>query len=400
MSTPPPWLSKSWKVQKVKRKRNIKGLLATPRWKAKREWRRLKAQVADALMLADWWDPLRAAAWRRIWFQRANRSDGDIKPGRDIAIYLIFPSNGCPESLLQSLDHLVENGFAPLIVSNVALQAVDRDILRSRAFLIVERANVGYDFGGYRDAVLILREAGLIPDNLLFINDSIWFPVRPECDLLERMRAAPEAYVGCTDSFYYGMRGLKESALIGHLHITSFMFMVKRSAIESDAFQQFWEHYKLPSKKAYVVRWGEVGFFDCLAGAGVSHRAIFSKKDILAHLRAVGDDEIEAVMERLIGLTPDAVHTWAELLRRRVAGEDVASSTRDFVLHQIELVNTSDCLAYEGVRRFEFPFVKKAILRNGSHAQAERFRYYVEKDGVNLDPVVMREIGEISKAKD
>jgi len=61
---------------------------------------------------------------------------------------------------------------------------------------VIERPNFGYDFGGYRDGILLLEAWGIAPERLLILNDSIWMPLAPNSTLIDRFEAAEGAVIG------------------------------------------------------------------------------------------------------------------------------------------------------------------------------------------------------------
>jgi hypothetical protein len=91
---------------------------------------------------------------------------------------------------------MVENGFAPLVISNTPLSDMDRTTFQELSHMVVERPNFGYDFAGYRDGVWLVEKLGLRPLEVLFLNDSVWFPISKSATLLSDMRATSQDYVG------------------------------------------------------------------------------------------------------------------------------------------------------------------------------------------------------------
>jgi hypothetical protein len=73
---------------------------------------------------------------------------------------------------------------------------MDRTTFQELSHMIVERPNFGYDFGGYRDGVWLIGKLGLRPREVLFLNDSVWFPILKNATLLAEMRATSQDYVG------------------------------------------------------------------------------------------------------------------------------------------------------------------------------------------------------------
>ncbi len=142
-----------------------------PLWKLKREFVRLAGHVAGGptyvfqyLTATPYYD--------RFMAKRSKVHVGALPMSRRIGLYLIFPQNGLLRSHLRALDHLIDNGYAPLVVSNLPLGEADLSLLKSRSFRVIERVNFGYDFGGYRDGILSLAKDFPRLERLVLLNDS------------------------------------------------------------------------------------------------------------------------------------------------------------------------------------------------------------------------------------
>ncbi len=147
-----------------------------PAWKVRRELGRLGQQlraIPEAV-----WEPFAAARMTGRWRAGFRRwtAPGACAQG---ALVLCWQPRGLAPSFLDMLDHLVTCGYAPFVVSNAPLSSADRQSLHPRIWRAVERPNFGYDFGGYRDGLFLLRRWGIRPDRLVILNDSIWFPLCP-----------------------------------------------------------------------------------------------------------------------------------------------------------------------------------------------------------------------------
>lgn len=128
-----------------------------PTWKIKRELQRMQHSGTSFF----------SELVRRLYFRRyydlvtskeIRRSNGAAPLQREVAIYLIYPGRGILASHLFMLRELQREGISPIVVSNLPLRHQDRDRLLDTATLIIERPNVGYDFGGYRDGILDIAE--------------------------------------------------------------------------------------------------------------------------------------------------------------------------------------------------------------------------------------------------
>ena len=240
-----------------------------PKWKLAREFDRLKTK-AHAIPLAI----IEPFAQRRYDARRdldLRISKGAQAAGKALAIFLVYQPGGVAKSVFQTCAHMVENGFSPLVISNTPLSDMDRTTFQELSHMIVERPNFGYDFGGYRDGVWLIGKLGLRPREVLFLNDSVWFPILKNATLLAEMRATSQDYVG-TQVFGDVTADGRKQGFFG-----SYCFLIKSLLWESKAFQSFWAQYRVSSNKEVTLRRGERAFSRQMLGAATASRALFSQ---------------------------------------------------------------------------------------------------------------------------
>jgi len=156
-------------------------------WKIRRELGRLGQQIKG--ILDRFTDPISQRRLDRAVAAGLLQLDGTLPVSDKIAVFLIYQPTGLAASTFETCHMLSQAGYAPLVVSNCPLTAQDRSRLEAVVWRAVERPNFGYDFGGYRDGLTCLRQWGIAPAELLILNDSVWLPVSPQTDLLERSDA-------------------------------------------------------------------------------------------------------------------------------------------------------------------------------------------------------------------
>ncbi len=293
-----------------------------PRWKIRREVRRIGHQIVGLpRTIADLPRRLSEPARRRDHDARfhdvVRRSPGSVAPGNRIAIFLIFQPGGLAASTLWTCDWLVAQGYAPLVVSNAQLSDADRAALASRSWLVMERPNFGYDFGGYRDAVRQINEGGLGPERLVIMNDSVWFPMRE--DVLDRLEALPGDIVGLLqdEKVAHDTDGGQPT---DRRHVESYFLLIRGHVWASDAFQRFWRDYRMTDHKPHTIKYGEIGFSKAMAAAGftldaLSHRERFLRameeqdaaqlRQILAHA-AYEDEDVDDEGRRVLDTYEDS----------------------------------------------------------------------------------------------
>jgi len=227
------------------------------------------------------------------------RTDGVQTVGAKIAIYLIFQPKGLSASTIATCAHLASAGYSVLLVSNAPLSLEDRARLETATWLIVERPNFGYDFGGYRDGLRVVQEAGFSPDALVMLNDSIWWPVFPGDTTLKQMESMGTDMVGM---IYHRPRKRRNDVNYRFLH--SYFYWFGKTALGSQAFQDFWDRYRVSSFKYNAIRRGEQGITQVLVAGGLSVDALLSQEALVEDLHRRDDDYLAMALAHGTFKTP------------------------------------------------------------------------------------------------
>lgn len=247
-----------------------------PAWKLQRELQRLGQQLRAIPEFL--YEPFLQRAHDRRFARGLPMTEGALPVSGRVALLLVFAPAGLPESVLLTCAHLQARGYAPLIVSNAPLGQPDLDRLKPLVWRIVERPNYGYDFGGYRDGILSLKLWGIMPDRLLILNDSVWFPLAPDETLIARLEGLETDIAGTI---------LREKGEIRFLE--SYCYLVSGAAFAAPAFQDFWQGMKLTGNKYKVIRRSERGHSVAMAQAGMTLRPAYPKQEFLELLAARDD---------------------------------------------------------------------------------------------------------------
>ncbi|WP_176518671.1 rhamnan synthesis F family protein [Rhodobacter maris] len=184
-----------------------------------------------------------------------------------------------PGSILETCRYLGANDYSVVLVSNGALPPASRDSLRPHCRSILERPNFGYDFGGYRDGIHFLQRQGLSPSHLILLNDSIWFPMVSDSQVIGRLEAS--ALDVCGLLLRPRRRGEAKRAF-GRRHqatgpsefLESYLIHLRQPVWESETFRRFWRDYKQSSSKWLTIKRGEIGFSKALQAGGFSVGAL------------------------------------------------------------------------------------------------------------------------------
>ncbi|MCU0854798.1 MAG: rhamnan synthesis F family protein [Rhodobacteraceae bacterium] len=353
-----------------------------PGWKLKRELERLKVQ-AQAVPLA-LYEPFVQRRHDRERGTRIAVTPGALAAGEKLAIFLLFQPKGVAASVLLTCRHLADSGFAPIVVSNTPLSKADRAALAGTVHLVAERPNLGYDFGGYRDGLWLIGTRGLSPRQVLFLNDSVWFPVWPGSTLLSEMAGADADYVG-TQVFGDVSPGAAKPGFFG-----SYCFLAKAPLLETEAFRGFWEGYRLSSNKEVTLRRGERAFSHRMLGAARRSLGIYSIGRFHGVVDALGPDGLREALGDMVALDPVLEGRRAALLAESGAGwEDRA---RTLLRDSAQSKNYIGAAPVLSLRDLRFPMIKKNNEMLYRRARARIVAALDEGRLSGIDPVIESEL--------
>lgn len=320
-----------------------------PMWKVRREIRRFWRQ---ALALAS----IVPSLLRRIWYdlrwpRHLRVTQGAIPPGPHMAIFLIYQPGGIAGSIHEAIAALQASGPALLIVSNLPLTTADRAYLAARAWCVIERPNLGYDFGGYREGMAQIRKARLDVRELWILNDSGWFPATASPTPFRAM-IDPAADVS-GGMFRFRKRGKQ------HQWIESYFLSFTEKALRHPSFRKFWNRYPFVDQKYAVVRHGEMGIGRKLRDAGLTLHSKMSNAGFWAVLQ---DQPSDVLRKTLLygGLVRDHLGVERDAL---LAVTTDGPAWRTAALAHIEKTLRYGEFYYEypyaAVHLMGFPFIKK-----------------------------------------
>lgn len=254
-------------------------------WKIRREWRRLNEQFTAYLGTGKSRKKIAEYEARSTNFVAVTRGKQSLQ--ENCAIILLFQPNGIPISVYKTCQYLRAQGLSVFAVSNSPLRKTDRDTLLSETSFVMERPNLGYDFGGYREAVLYLSSTSETYENVLLLNDSIWFPVLPDSRLLQDLFALPEDVSGPM------MQVHRNSAEKDHLQ--SYMINFKGHLFQNKVFLDFWTNFRLPINRYQAIHSGEMILTNQLRKLGFSIGHLHSSVQIKEYVLQLSDDELRLV---------------------------------------------------------------------------------------------------------
>lgn len=259
-----------------------------PMWKVRRELRSGFPKLGK-LYHRTVHDPVRKVIYDRRSKQLIKITPGKLTLTDRVAVVVLFQPNGLAPSVQLTLDHLARNRFSVVLVSNAPLGPDDRAALARSSAVLLERPNVGYDFGGYRDGIRYLWSLRHALSRLVLMNDSTWFPLRRDDDSLARMEALGADLAGHVYKTEDRRNRLQD-------HIESHLLMFSRDFLASDGFRQFWRRYRMSDDRGTTIRFGEKGLSQFAIRSGLKVRALLGRDELVACLERCSETELAEVL--------------------------------------------------------------------------------------------------------
>lgn len=326
----------------------------TKKEKLIRETRRLGRQIGS-VVLPIWGHVTRVLYdLRRKKTVRVTRGQQPVTD--EMSVLLIYQPKGLLDSTIWQLGWMSRQGISAVVVSNTALSDADRDRLRALAYLVVERPNVGYDFGGYREGVMQVHEHGLRPRALYVMNDSMWFPLSEDSDAIERARAAPEDVWGLFVDLDWRHR------LTGNLagaHVQSYFFRFSERVLADPRFWTYWRKMSLISAKRIVIKLRELRLANYFAGLGYSVGGLHSWAEVRDYLLNLQDEaRMDAILRHQCTVRKGDAEKIEPLLAQGLPALEIRDRLHD------EIARTNIFLFSTALHPFVmmdlgFPFLKK-----------------------------------------
>jgi lipopolysaccharide biosynthesis protein len=364
--------------------------------KIQRELRRAARHLPD----------LCAEALRKIYFRRwydsvtakaIRRATGNVAMAREIAIYHIFPRDGVLGSHLSALAQMVNAGVSPIVVSNLPLSQADKDRLVPLCAQIVERPNVGYDFGGYRDVILGL-DAGL--ERLYLLNDSAWLLPQP-VDWFSAARALDVDFAGATSAYCYGdiaqWRAIRWDAGQDKrsFHYGSYALAIGARPLQDPAFMQFWRNLEIRNDKKRTIQRGEIGLTQWMLRHGYRHAATCPVDQLDQQLAALDGAAIDDIAQDLIVFDdPRLVTLQTQVLATDATSPQGQSDRIALILLLAARQGAAYALAKYLIKQRGLQFLKKSSARH--FVQSAQITQNIAQDFQAADSSIAKEASQIA----
>ena len=184
-------------------------------------------------------------------------SPGLASPPASLALYLHWSPDGRISRMVRRQIRLWrEAGFGCVFITNAHPPAEDWGAIAEDSVLRIRRANVGRDFGAWRDAAAVALQRFGTPQELLLTNDSVLGPFLPLAPLVDAWRAGGDGFFGLTES------------LGGGPHLQSYASLGRGEKAVGEMLDHL-AALKNTRSKWQLVQRGEIGLTQRMLRAGV-----------------------------------------------------------------------------------------------------------------------------------
>lgn len=356
-----------------------------PIWKIKRELLGLYDQIKAILLIL--LTPLRKFFYDRYELNEINVIHGDRCLQEKLVIFLVFQPNGLSESIFESIRYIVQQSYEILFISNGKIKESDINKIIPLCWRVIERKNIGYDFGGYRCGLHYLKNQNIFPENLTLINDSVWFPLIPDLDFLNQTE--------CIDSDFGGAVFLSNSKRKNKGLVLSYWLTIRKSLLQTSQFWSYWRKYIPTSNKTLTVKRGERGLSHHMYLAGLDLDGVFSTEKFLNVIHDASHCQLKLTLKYGSFTDPAFQDECTQLYDMAEETDLWRNSCLDFINRVVKRRNFLHSFCYPCVAILRVPFIKKNNLRLQVLMRQKYLQAVYAGDLPSPSPSILKEI-EIS----
>jgi len=197
-----------------------------------------------------------------------------ISPGRPMkgnvaCVFACFAPKTLPGMSEAFVHRMAVLGYDVVVVNNARFDEQSRARLLGFASAVIERTNIGRDFGAYKDGLAYLLTPGR-PSfrRVMLCNDSVYVNCDKVGEFLTALNETDYPFMGTTwslEPFY---------------HLQSYCLSFSADVLNHPAFRRFWREYRPLSDRRHSIKNGELALFKTLTAAGFQPKAVYSLEDV------------------------------------------------------------------------------------------------------------------------
>jgi len=206
--------------------------------------------------------------------------EGNVpKKSNRFAILVLYSKTDLPGFTLNLIKAIGRSNLNLIIVSNAELEPLLKARLLDNSILLIERVNLGRDFGAYRDALSVLLRQFKTVERLLLLNDSLFYFERGLDQFIARLNGNQD-FIGVTEVHEF------------RYHVQSFALSFGPRVINHKKFRKFWRRFRPINTRRWSIHKGEVGLTRLLTKAGFRPHILFEAAQLRPRLGALPMREI------------------------------------------------------------------------------------------------------------
>lgn len=136
-----------------------------------------------------------------------------------------------------------------IIFISTANDLKDKEINKIKKYcnVVIEKENIGLDFGAWASGIEYLNTQGIKYNKLLLCNDSVYFPLYNPRTMFEKM-----------DNLGYDVWGITDNYEKKY-HLQSYFLVFNENIVNSKFWEDFWNNFKVYKHKERIINRYEVG---------------------------------------------------------------------------------------------------------------------------------------------
>jgi hypothetical protein len=207
-------------------------------------------------------------------------TEGRLKQKSDrYVLFVVYAKQSIPVFIETIIQAIGRSHLNLVISTNARIIEKQRDLLLDKCNLLIERADLGRDFGGYRDGIRILQRRCSNIERLILLNDSLFYFENGLDGLVEGLDGEHDV-IGMTEVFEH------------HYHIGSYAISVSRAVLQHPQFQRYWKDYRPIPTRRWSIHKGEVGFTRMLMKAGFKPHILYHGAQLTPYMRSANLHEL------------------------------------------------------------------------------------------------------------
>ena len=289
------------------------------------------------------------------------------------------------------LSELNNAGISSIVISNATLTDFERDRILQHATRLIERPNIGYDFGGYRDGILELSERLFELKRIWLLNDSVWL-ISQNQSWFDQARSLNRDFVAATSSASVFQRSIFRKKQVdpaqylsitwmhqpynSNFHYASYALCVGSKILEDPKFLNYWKNLEIRNDKKKTVRRGEIGLTQWVLKNKYSHGATHEIEHLDKELVALESVELDHAAREVILLDDTNMLP----IKKRVLETDADSAEGrkervGLILTATARRGAAYALALYNIRQHQLSFLKKSPLWLSTEGPSNIYKY-------------------------